>query len=463
MCDASGNQQSSKQACSVVTQHIVMDSLYFVPSWEKHFPPLNQILLAPPRFQLPLPPPPGEQTNMKFLCETALGLLFVFAMSVKADVLGCATPCLSQSPWPRVQCVDDCVNHFGCMSAESVLKPCEPQQIFWENVLKQFAHFADKYRRNYSSVSEVLNRMNVFAKSYTSVLQHTAFLDWKLSTYQLALNAKADRFPHEIFTFLPFPEESNGCSELPQDTLTMWKRRHAALNSSQSLDWRESGALNPPKDQKQCGSCWAFAAVAVIESASFLATGILPSLSEQELVSCAGNFDENGCQGGNVEGAFYFVKAQGLCSETEYPYQGIDDSCELRQKQDYCPGWTKQAPVYIVSCFGVPVLDEHALLASISNHGPIAIAIAAASSHFMLYHMGIFTACSPRQLDHAVVVVGFGISAATNMKYWIVRNSWGADWGESGYIRLLRSTSDVKVEGCLGMLTTRPLLPVSGV
>lgn len=400
---------------------------------------------------------------MQSSCKILLGLFSMFSMSVQADVLGCATPCFyqlaernsSNASANIVHCVNGCVNHFGCRSIESLRHPCGPQQKFWENILVQFAYFADKYRRNYSSMNEVLDRMDLFAQSYTSVLQHKAFRWWNFSTYHLALNANADRFPHEIFSLLPVAQKNHGCVELPEQTLDMWKRRHGALNSSQSWDWRDAGALNPPKDQKHCGSCWAFATVAVIESATFLQTGHLPNLSEQDLVSCAGEFDENGCHGGNVEGAFDFVRTQGLCSETEYPYEGMDDICEV--KDGICPGG-KQAPVYISSCLSVPILDEHALLASISNHGPVAIAIAASSSHFMLYDSGIFTSCSPRELDHAVAVVGFGISKFTNMKYWIIRNSWGATWGEHGYIRLLR-TSDL--EGCLGMLTTPPLLPVA--
>jgi len=95
-----------------------------------------------------------------------------------------------------------------------------------------------------------------------------------------------------------------------------------------SIDWVARGAVNPVKDQGQCGSCWAFSTIANVEGAGKLATGNLVSLSEQNLMDCDRGFDHS-CKGGRSDEAFTWMsKGHGLASEHNYPYKMKDETCK---------------------------------------------------------------------------------------------------------------------------------------
>merc|ERR1712035_215593 len=159
-----------------------------------------------------------------------------------------------------------------------------------------------------------------------------------------------------------------------------------------SVDWRQSGYVTPVKDQKQCGSCWAFSAVGALEGQNFRKTGQLVSLSEQNLVDCSK--DNSGCNGGLMDYAFEYVKSNGgIDTESSYPYTARDGVCKYNA----------------------------------ANKGDSS---------------GVYNEprCSSRSLDHGVLAVGYGSDASGD--YWIVKNSWGKAWGESGYIRMSRNKSN---------------------
>ena len=202
-----------------------------------------------------------------------------------------------------------------------------------------------------------------------------------------------------------------------------------------TVDWVKNGAVTYPKDQGQCGSCWSFSTTGALEGAYYIKYGILESFSEQQLVDCD-NFRNGGkdfgCNGGLMDNAFtWIMKNGGLCSEDEYPYSSgtteksgtCDNSCELVYGSE------------IVSYMNViPASDSQMMLAIVQQ--PVSIAIEADQREFQLYKSGVFTGTCGVNLDHGVLVVGYGTMDGND--YYLVKNSWGEFWGQDGYIYLGR-------------------------
>ncbi|XP_026422494.1 senescence-specific cysteine protease SAG39-like [Papaver somniferum] len=191
---------------------------------------------------------------------------------------------------------------------------------------------------------------------------------------------------------------------------------------------------------KATGCCWAFSAVAAMERITQLATGKLTSLSEQELVECDTKGEDQGCEGGLTDDAFEFIQEnRGLTTEANYPYNGVDKSCNTKKAN------TDAASIN--GCEDVPANNEASLLKAVSKQ-PVSVAIDASGQEFQFYSSGIFTGTCGTELDHGVTAVGYETDS-DGTKYWLVKNSWGTSWGEEGYIRMQR---DVDVnEGLCGI------------
>ena len=211
-----------------------------------------------------------------------------------------------------------------------------------------------------------------------------------------------------------------------------------SFTAPEEVDWRKKGVVTPVKNQQACGSCWAFSAAETVESAYAMATlqttgtpeRIL--LAPQQLVDCAPNPDEcggtGGCAGSTQPLAFsYLIGSGGLAQEADYPYTARDGTCRNG----------KVAPaIGITGQVDLPTNNYTALMHALVSAGPIAISVDASWSD---YEEGVYQPAAAgihTTINHAVQLVGYGTDKG--LDYWIVRNSWGDGWGESGYIRLQR-------------------------
>lgn len=193
------------------------------------------------------------------------------------------------------------------------------------------------------------------------------------------------------------------------------------------------------------GSCWSFSVVAAVEGITQIKSGVLPNLSEQQLIDCATDGNQ-GCQGGWMDNGFeYIIENKGISSTSDYPYVGSDGTCDEQ---------ASSVAAAKISSYKDVNPSEDDLLAAVAMQ-PVSVALDA--NGFKNYGGGVYTGPCGDNLNHAVTVVGYGADA-DGTKYWLIRNSWDVSWGEEGYMRIQR---DAGVEGGLCGLASKASFPVA--
>lgn len=210
-------------------------------------------------------------------------------------------------------------------------------------------------------------------------------------------------------------------------------------------DWRDKNAVQVVKDQGLCSSGYAFAAIGGEESAFFIKNGVLYNLSEQNIIDC--DHYGAGCDGGFADGAYaYVVESQGgyFSTEADYPYTGQVGSCNF-----------VKGPANLIGYDYVSGGDERNLMMAVYDLGPIACSINAEAASFQLYTSGIYDNpdCSFWLTSHSVLTVGYGTDSSAK-DYWIVKNSWGTEWGQKGYIWMSRNKNNQCGIATMGVVPT---------
>lgn len=287
-----------------------------------------------------------------------------------------------------------------------------------------FEQYLREQEKSYETASEYSNRKAIFEENLVKVKAHNAEYNAGKHTWYAAMGPLADRTKEE---FQALRSAKYAPSEHPVVDLST----QSPMPNPDSVDWRERGAVTAVKNQGGCGSCWAFSATETLESMYQIATNKTITLAPQTFVNCVKNPHQcggtGGCGGATTELAFGLTKDKGIALESDLPYRGKDQFCRPYKAAVKCSGYVKN-----------PVNDAKALETALATKGPQSISVAATT--WQLYGGGIFHGCSSNcipfcdnTLDHAVQLVGY------TKDYWIIRNSWGAKWGEKGFIRVTRA------------------------
>jgi C1A family cysteine protease len=285
-----------------------------------------------------------------------------------------------------------------------------------------------QYGRVYGSQQEDNARFAIFQANYARIQAHNAD---STQTFTMGLNKMADLTGEEFkIQYASCHGTGVGDEYCPSavDCPTFPETNETAVN------WTQSGAVTPIKNQQQCGSCWAFSTTGSLEGLYYLNHTILISFSEQQLVDCASSC--YGCDGCWPYMAMNYTATYGIEPEKVYPYKAVQGTCKYNKA------------VALAANTGYECVTQKSVdqLKAALVQQPVSIAVEADQNAWQFYKTGTVTAGCGDTLDHAVLLTGMTADA------WYVKNSWGTDWGENGYIWLGQSASINQGYGVCGIL-----------
>jgi C1A family cysteine protease len=290
-----------------------------------------------------------------------------------------------------------------------------------DDVELDFAKWMVQNDKKYEDNTQYLYRMAVYADNLKKIEQLN-----QQGGAVFAPNKFADLTFNEFRVMLGYRSNQTNKDDIPV-------LRYSRLAAPDTFDWISKGKVTPVKNQEQCGSCWAFSATENIESVWLIAKDLTPDnfkpLAPQQIVDCDKN--DGGCNGGDTPTAYeYVIHAGGMDTEESYPYRARDGTCAF-----------KPADVEVKIAgysYATKTKNEEEMKTAVATVAPLSICVDAQPWQF--YSKGVMTrAQCGLNLDHCVQITGYDTSASP--PYWVVRNSWGRNWGEAGYIRLEYGTN----------------------
>ncbi|KAJ3648356.1 hypothetical protein Zmor_020166 [Zophobas morio] len=299
-------------------------------------------------------------------------------------------------------------------------------------LLKKWAAFKQSYKMHFLAPKEENMRKALFEKTLQKVEEHNKRYRKGLETYAMVINRFAALTEKEMLAYTGGPKVSS--ENLPSGSYILGNFSSLLVPRTMipsSMDWRDLDKITPVKDQGRCGSCWAFAAIGAIEAHYKIKYGSTAILSEQQLVDC--DQKSHGCSSGSKTKAYeYIIQNGGVNYASHYPYHAFQNSicwyrrCELKV--------TIKNYMYVSP-------NEEALKYYVAMYGPVSVSIDVLRD-FQYYSGGVYynEKCSTSHTNHGVVVVGYGTENGHD--YWVVKNSWGSDWGLNGYIKMARNRNN---------------------
>jgi len=346
--------------------------------------------------------------------------------------------------------------------------------IIGASVESKFHQWSLDHGKKYHTEAEKKLRLQNWLTSDSKIRNHNKNYDAGQSKYWMKHNEFSDMTPEEfaahfnLYSYVEDPiQQINGIMNAEEkdnfmkqvNNLRAGKRGMRELQDD--VDWTNAGMVTDVKNQQSCGSCWAFAAAAGMESSRALYMTengldgeILVDLSEQEMVDCADSSTGNyGCSGGWPKNAIakYVKKQGGICSEADYPYENTDtNGCRSCAEKVPYTAFTKSKYIYKIS---QNIRDASLVMAANAVEPLMVAVIAEPYADWMLYGGGIFDneACGDDEntaVNHAMLLTGY----STGDGYFRFKNSWGAGWGDSGYINLPLDANLKDNDGPCGML-----------
>lgn len=301
--------------------------------------------------------------------------------------------------------------------------------------LEEFGGNAHNDVRIFLKGRAVSDRKAIFAAAIREIAQHNSD---HTATYQKGVNQFSDMTHEEFVQYYNIVKKDQVCTVAPpSDPATAKKAASLPVN----WDWRDFGVVTPVKNQGSCGSCWTFSTVGVIESHFMLKYGVFRNMSEQQLVDCAGGFDTFGCKGGLPSHSYEYIDYNlGLSAEENYPYKGVDQPCAY--KPEY-------ASIGVVGGSVNISVSEPAIQQALFEVGPVSVSFTVVPG-FKDYKSGIYQNATcpngPLDVNHDVVAVGYGTEGG--LDYWIIKNSWSAQWGDKGFFKIQRGVNMCGVQNC---------------
>ena len=308
---------------------------------------------------------------------------------------------------------------------------------FFELVVEEWETWKQVHAKAYETPTEEKFRLKIFMENKAKIEKHNRRAVQGKHGYHLKINEYGDMLGHEFVTKMNGyrMRSANESSSRPRAAVFLAPAHVDSL--PKNVDWRSHGAVTPVKNQGQCGSCWSFSTTGALEAMHYRKTGKLTSLSEQNLIDCSRSYGNQGCNGGLMDNAFQYIKDNGgIDTEESYPYEGEDDKCRYK---------AKNKGAWDVGFVDIEQGNEDELMKAIATQGPCSVAIDASHESFQFYSHGVYREeeCSPENLDHGVLAVGYGVEPRTGEAYWLVKNSWGTTWGDQGYVKIARNEKNM--------------------